>query len=346
MKVGILTFHYANNYGAVLQAYGLYKAVEAMGHDVQIIDYRPLAARRFYNRHLSKRHPIQSLQTLLYQRRFNQFRKRYLPLSRTYLTVEDLEQSPPQLDYIICGSDQIWNVSSIRGFDPAFFLSFLKGSTPKRISYAATFGNAEDLGSNKNEIASLLTQFDHISVRDVKTQTMITELIRRPSTHVLDPCFLTNYGIITPPRVIPHHYILFYSRIKNKFLTQVVQYLQRKLQLPIFSIDLSIDGTTRLQPSPLGWISLMQYADYVITDSFHGTCFSIINQKQFVTIPYQGGMSRIEDILMTAGLSERIASNYDELANALEVDIEYKIISERIEDARKKSFSFLSNALE
>jgi hypothetical protein len=353
-KVSILTFQYSYTYGAVLQAYGLSKAVEKMGHEVRMIDYRPLAARRHYEDYWP-RHPKRLPRALyshsrsfFFRRRFNRFRKRYLPLTKTYLTVEDLEQSPPLADYIVCGSDQIWNVSSFRGFDAAFFLSFLREPIPQRVSYAATFGDAEDLGGNKQYICSLLKDFDHISVRDERSQRMIQDLIGRTAMHVLDPCFLIDYSTITPPPILKPPYILVYCYSKNDLSTYAVQCIHRELHIPVISIHASFedfDDGDILHSGPLEWLSLMQHASFVCTDSFHGTCFAIKNGKQFITVAKETGMSRIEDILQTAGLSHRIIWNDEQLGTAIEEPIEYDAVSSRIEGARKRSLSFLHSAL-
>ena len=345
-RIKVLTFHNTTNYGAVLQAYGLAKAIANMGHDVEILDYRPLPTRLMYEGNWP-RNPLKFLRLYRYRRRFSRFRKSYLPLSRTYLSIEELEQAPPHADYVVCGSDQVWNVSSYRGFDPAFFLSFPGEATAVRISYAATFGNAEleDLGSNREAIRSLLSRFEHISVRDAKSANMVDDLIHRPAVHVLDPSFLADYGPITPRRVIRTPYILLYCYLKNELSMHAVRYLHRELRMPVVSIRKDFDQAEVVYPGPLQWLSLMHHASFVCTDSFHGTCFSIINRKQFATLPFESGMSRIEDVLRTAGLSDRLIRDKGELEVALHEPIDYEAVSLKIEEARNGSLAFLRNAL-
>ena len=221
-RVGILTFQHADNYGAVLQAYGLSEAIEALGHDVEVLDYRPIAARRVYGRW--PRQPKMVLPFAIRRWRFHRFRQSYLPLSsRVYWTADDLKRCPPHVDCVVCGSDQVWNVASpIRGFDPAFFLEFLEGPGPRRISYAATFGHAEDLGVYRQRIRDLLSRFDHLSVRDVKSQNMIRDLVGRSAEHVLDPSFLADYDPITPQRIIERPYAVVYCMTKTDFIQGAV----------------------------------------------------------------------------------------------------------------------------
>jgi hypothetical protein len=343
-KVGVLTFHYSDNNGAVLQAYGLSKALQEMGHDVEIVDYRPLAARLRYSGHWPKH--AKSFLRVAYKRwKFHRFRHSYLPLSRTYLSLTDLEKAPPEADYFVCGSDQVWNIASFRGFDPAFFLAFLKDSGPRRVSYAATFGNAEDLGGYRRSIGELLSRFDHLSVRDLKSQRMVRDLVDRFAEHVLDPSFLADYGPITPPPVIKPPYVLMNYFGRTELSADAVRVLRNHFKIPIVSIGRKVHGTTAVNTGPVQWLSLMRHADFVCTNSFHGTCFSLINRKPFVMLPNQGAMSRLEDILQTAGLADRLVCDSRGLEKALGSQIDYSAVSLRINEARERSFAYLRHAL-
>lgn len=343
-KVGILTFHYSNNYGAVLQAYGLSKALQEMGCDVEVIDYRPLAARLRYSGHWPKR-AKSFLRVAVSRWRFHRFRHSYLPLSRTYLSMEDLEKDPPKVDCMICGSDQVWNVSSFRGFDPVFFLAFLKDSGPRRVSYAATFGNAEYLGLRRQNICELLSRFDHLSVRDLKSQRMVRDLTGRSAEHVLDPSFLADYGPITPPPVINPPYILMNCFGGTDLSKTAVQMFCHHFDIPIVSVGRRVKGTKAVNAGPLQWLSLMRHADFICTNSFHGTCFSLINGKQFVMLPNPGAMSRLEDLLETAGLQNRLVCDSRELEKALGSRIDYAAALSCINEARERSSAYLRHAL-
>jgi hypothetical protein len=349
-RVGILTFHYANNYGAVLQAYGLSKAIKEMGHYVEVLDYCPLAARRSYGR-WPRRHPLRIFPFAVKRWRFRQFRQRYLPLSlRTYWTLKDLQSYPPDVDCVICGSDQVWNIASYRGFDPAFFLEFVEEGGPRRISYAATFGFAEELGNYHERIRNLLSGFDYLSVRDRKSQKMLQELTGRPTEHVLDPTFLTDYEPITPPRIYKYPYIFVHcvSVTYGDFFIRTIGALSKRLGMPAICVDhpLPLRKTKFARAAgPLQWLSLIRHAEFVCTSSFHGTCFSLINRKQFVVFPISKGQFRLEDILQTAGLSNRLVCNEDELERSLANPISYSTVSERLEEACLHSKTFLREAL-
>ncbi len=346
-RIGILTFHHANNYGAVLQAYGLSRALLELGHDVQVIDYRPETARNHYEGRMPRR-PRRFCREYLFRRRFNKFRKHLLPLSQTYLTAAELAQSQSDFDVIVCGSDQVWNVTSYRGYDPAFFLNFVQGEQPKRVSYAASFGGATetDLGKDASEIGQLLNKFDHISVRDAQSLEVLSALTSKPVSHVLDPVFLTDFDAITPPRLIDTPYIFSYCMNPSDLLREATPYLSRTLNLPVVSAKTYIEGTKLIHPGPLEWLSLLRHADFVCTDSFHGTCFSIKDKKPFVALPSYNGMSRIVDLLDTAALSDRVAENSDDLEQITSREIDFEPVSPRIEAARSRSLNFLSEAID
>lgn len=347
-KVSILTFHHANNYGAVLQSYGLFKAIHEMGHDVNVIDYRPLTARLHYGGHWPHQ-PLELFKTAMFRLGFYRFRHKYLSLSPTYLTFDDMSKLSLDMDYVICGSDQVWNIKSYRGFDPAFFLNFIKEQRPQRISYAASFGNTEDLGDHGTYIKELLMSFSHISVRDHGSKMLVENLIGRPVEHVLDPCFMTDFVDITPSPIIKHPYILFYcfSYCGNMdYIMHVSNELKRHFGIPVIYIGANVAGCKSLLPSPIQWLSLMRYAAFVCTNSFHGLCFSLINRKQFIVLRNNGKMSRLEDLLNLTGLTDRLVFDTSTLSAALRAHIDYRVVSRQIETARHCSFNFLHKSLD
>lgn len=345
-KVSILTFHFSNNLGAMLQAYGLAQAIREIGHAIEIIDYRPLSIRKTCEGPLP-RHPVKFFETVIFRRRIRNFRKKYLPLTRIYMDMEELKKSPPETDCIVCGSDQVWNIASpVRGFDPTFFLEFLGDNHLRRISYAACFGNGTELYPHRERICGLLSRFSNISVRDLTSQKMIRDLIGREAKHVLDPSFLVNYDPITPPPITRPPYIFAYCFRKTELSELALRLMQQKLNLPVVSVKVPFKGAKVVNPGPLQWLSLMRHANFVCTDSFHGTCFSLINKKQFVTLEFEGGMSRLEDIHQTAQIPERLIINKDQLRRVLQVPVDYKVVSLAIDKARESSIMFLRNAIQ
>lgn len=346
-RIGILTFHHANNYGAVLQAFGLSDALKEMGHEVEIIDYRPIVARELYESRLPL-NPRIFYREFMFRQRFNQFRKRHLPLSRKFLSPESLHSTEHDYDVIVCGSDQVWNVTSYRGYDPTFFLDFISSSRPKRVSYAATFGGAtvSDLGNRRTEIQSLIEQFDRLSVRDAHSLGVLESLTPREVTHVLDPVFLTNFDAITPPRLIEEPYVFSYCLNPSELLMEATSVISNTLGCPVISARRYLEGIKLLHPGPLEWLSLLRHATFVCTDSFHGTCFSIKDRKQFLCLPSKSGMSRIEDLLEATGLTERIVRDKQSLAETLSEQIDFDAVQPRIDSALSRSEDYISGAIE
>jgi len=279
--------------------------------------------------------------------RYHQFRKQFLPLSqRRYWTPQDLRTSPPDVDCVVCGSDQVWNVASFRGFDPAFFLDFVDDVHIRRVSYAATFGYADDLGTHRQAIAGLLSKFQRLSVRDVKSQQMVRELTGCQAEHVLDPCFLTEYGPITAPRIVSEPYIVVYCPGNSDLIRYGVRAAGRALKMPIVSIGMPFEEAHVIwSAGPRQWLSLMCHADFVCTNSFHGVCFSIINRKNFVALPIQRGLTRIEDVLKTLGLSDRLICSEEEVEQRIERPISYDLVDPRLEGACRRSHAFLHGSL-
>ncbi len=180
MKIGILTFHHVDNYGATLQAYGLWSFLNSQGYDVEIIDYRPIKIAWTYFRPLL---PLKRVKININESRkilingnflinisrawkMRRFLLSHLKLSdRKIYDKKGLKYYHDKYDVIICGSDQIWCLDSFRGYNSSFFLDFVNNKTTRKISYAASFGNTIKLGDYQKEIYNLINQFQTILVR-------------------------------------------------------------------------------------------------------------------------------------------------------------------------------------
>jgi hypothetical protein len=347
-RVGTLTFHQADNHGAVLQAYALVAAIRELGHDPRVIDYRPLAARRIYNRFgLRSGIPVQ---TLVRRWKFRRFRQRYLPVtSRRYLTPEALRANPPDVDCVICGSDQIWNVYSYRSYDPAFFVDFVADPKVRKASYAACMGWADDFGPHSEEIRGLLDRFDRLSVRNIHTQQRVRELTGRTPVRVLDPTFLANFDEITPPSRETEPYIFVYCLQRSEVFDKSVALVSESMRLPVISIGMPFQNARTLYAAgPLQWLTLIRNAKFVITNSFHGTCFSIFNRTDFLTLWLNESKSRRHrDILDWFGLPQRLIVDSASLDAVREkgLRIDFAEVDNRVATAREESWQFLSETL-
>jgi len=344
--INIITYHYSNNVGAMLQAYGLANAIERLGHSVGVIDYRPPAIRKALKSRYP-RHPIHFVRNFLYRKRIRDFREGHLPLTRTYLNPKDLVSSPLEADCYVCGSDQVWNISSKRGFDPCYFLDFIHDDNALRVSYAPSFGNGTDLGIHKDKIAELLSRFDQISVRDKFSQDMVRSLTGREATHVLDPCFLTDYNPITPEPVLKKPYVLAYLFRATKIADEILKMAEEHFKMPIIRFSTGYSRRRKFNPGPLQWLSLMKHAAFIITNSFHGTCFALINKKHFVVVPYdkKGSMTRIVDILENTWTADRYITDHNSISKIFQNEVDYHQVGERIDKLRTDSLGFLESSL-
>lgn len=321
MKVGILTFHHTTNYGATLQTYALSTAIKNQGHDVEIIDYRPHKAVKYYQKPLKpitdrmgrlNPHFIGYLVQFL---KIRMFLVSKMKLSKKkYYTKDDLKKSNQPYDVVICGSDQIWCMGDRapwwREFDPSYFLDFVDSKTNcRKISYAASFGSINYLGKNQELICQLISQFDAISVRDSNSLRLVRQECNRQAIRVLDPTFLIEYNeiILVPP--VRDKYLLLYNQ-DDLTLEQenLVKSIAKIKELVIISIGKynRITDNNLIGIGPKEWIGYFSKASYVITNTYHGSIFSIIFKKPFTVFSNSGKANKLNDLLSHLGLESRI----------------------------------------
>ncbi len=349
-KVGIITFHYGTNYGALIQAYALMQAVDKLGHNAVIIDYQPRNAKKFYKDYFPL-NPAKWLKSSTYHawkknKQFKLFKDKYFNLKYKASSNSELADMNLDLDCVITGSDQVWNINSYRGCDPAFYLDFIGQKNIKRISYAASLGNTSDYREHKNNVSDWLSKFSAISVREKTSIEIVQQLTNMDIVQVLDPVFLADFSTITPKPIIKQPYILFYLMEYSDFNRNAIKAIENRFKLPSVVIGKKYKKMNYISANPSEWLSLLKHAHFVATDSFHGTCFSILNKKDFVTLPHTNKSSRHKDILNTAGLNDRFASNINELENCLNNKINFSLVENKISLEINRSMEFLRNAIE
>lgn len=354
MKVGILTFHWANNYGAVLQAYALLSKLKELGHDAYIIDRRMI-----YKGILRKLYHKFSYEHFFSWRKFWKCTDIFLkPKTRAYMSHDDLVTNfkNENFDAVIVGSDQVWRWKLI-GLN--YFLDFITDHKTKRYSYAASFGLDEWHGTedDRKTISELLKQFNRIFVREETGVKICQDTFKVDAKLVLDPTLL--------------HTAEFYERMLLKNYNRqssgkVVSYILGKNKKPQVveianwakSINLKhneLFWTTIEHPSligkstfhlthvtPIEWLNEIRNAEYVITNSFHATVFSILFQKQFVVLAHEGGgNNRIETLFNALGICGRIAYSVDEAKSLINNKIDYSAIVEKHNNSINMSMEFL-----
>lgn len=365
MKIGILTFHYAHNYGAMLQAYALNTYLNKHGYEAQIIDYRLpyiyrvhelLNFRQLYLRYSETNSRFISLLKTLknyykHRRKNEKWHKFDLFLNKTLLKTKRINKKDEiqelGFDAIICGSDQIWNSSLTGHLEPLYFCEGL--SNVLKIAYAASNGSDVVLEKDWSLFRQLISNFNAISVREQGLSNFLNARGFK-NTVVLDPIFLLEkddwYSICS--KVTNQTYLLTYSFNEDPFFFNHVKDIAEKKGLRIFSIlykkyeTLDSSYTQIINAGPIEFLSLFRYASFVVTNSFHGTAFSIMFNKQFYSISPQKGKERIESLLQELDLTNRFYSKHLETP---EISIDYKTVNKKLSILRDKSYDFLNNAL-
>ncbi len=355
-KIGILTFHCANSYGAVWQAYALQQYLASLGFCAEIIDYRAKRIVDTYKIFRSVR-PRDLLKGLvkLYQHEiahnqsFDVFRQKKLGLS-SYSGAS----WPIPLDYkaVIVGSDQVWN-PHIVGNDPAYFLEGTHGL--RKIAYAASIGQNKLTKEQLQSLARKISCFDAISLREYdKVNYNFEEYGLRTIEEVLDPTFLLskqqwNQRLqLEQPKQRP--YILLFKMTYNEKLNQLADQMAQKNHCEIKTIVAynhplkDRDFQVIRACSPEKFLSLIYNAQGVVTDSFHGLAFSIIFEKNFFVAFHATRGIRLLTLLKKAGLTKRCFEAQDPITNLLE-PINFTTVRQNLLPHILHSKEYLKNSL-
>lgn len=326
-KVAVITCHTPQNYGAMLQAYGLQKYLLSQDVNPEIIDYSPdlfleelslvyVGNSAIKNSLIKKAcYILFKLPQRLHRRKnFNSFKNRFLKISKErYRSIEDLEKTNLYYDTFICGSDQIWNTKGVRGWNPVFYLQFVK-DLKKRNSYAASMSLDLPITEEvRSKVLPMISDINMISVREAEIADLLRENIGKEVKHVLDPVFLLDsdaWGQLadnaSPER---HDYILIYPMGNGEHVLKNARIISEETDLPIYCISASakkMSGVSKqFDCSVPKFVRLFRDAKYVITNSFHGTSFSIIFQKNFWACEVENNNHRITGILEQLNLKDR-----------------------------------------
>lgn len=341
MKVGILTFHQTANYGAMLQAYALWKVIRDLGHDVEIVDYQPMRSTLEYLKGmLWSKHPIRRIKQYCH---LQNFIKKFTAIGKhTYRNAAELKSISRRYDIMIAGSDEIWNLEKpFIGFDPAYFLNFVDRGVFKA-SYAASFGNTTELNGTKKHVEHLLARFDFISVRDANS-ALLVESCGRTAGEVLDPTCLIDYSALEMPRFIKQPYLLLYTYRMSQEERRFVQYIAKQKKLLVVSAGNSDSSANlnRIDASVEEWLTLFKYASYVVTSYFHGAVFSILYRKPFNVFNKSSKMLKMDDLLGKMRLPER-AFNREPFSEQIG-DIDYQKTEKYFRYWRYKSQAYLDD---
>jgi len=319
VKIGILTFHWGTNYGGVLQAYALQHFLSKNDFDVQIINFAPHTFRDSFLKCFYSKHPkviVDNLKDYCKENNINKFRKKHLQQTKRYFTPEQLMQNPPEMAIYISGSDQVWNPYGLKSNGKSYFLPF--GSEKiVRISYAASFGVTDYPNELLEQIKPLLNKFRAISVREKSGLDILKKIGINGACLMPDPTLLLSkqdYENIIQDNITTCKSDFFFYVLQNNqnIIANVYNALkQNKAKTIIHTGDFN-NAITGIE----NWLSNIQKASFVVTNSFHGAVFSIIFNTPFLVVPIEGrlvGMNdRIVTLLEKFELQDRIMWEYDD----------------------------------
>jgi hypothetical protein len=367
-KIGILTFHNAHNYGAVLQAYALKTKLKNMGYEAVVLNYRNPYIAKVYRKVLHidfwKRDILPSrwgkvlkeVRDVFYglpewKRQWQVFEifitDRLLEGDSRVLKLEDVEQSDCNL--FILGSDQIWARELTHGMDPVYFGQFAPDRV--KISYAASVPDGTIPEAEKPYFKEYLKSISAISVREEKLAESLQTLTGRTVDTVIDPTLLLERADYEPllaenPRK-NEDYILAYYVVESEALQRCAREASRLLDCELIEIHYKktpeIQGKNMIfDAGPGEFLSCIRDAKLVMTNSFHGTVFSILFRKKFYSVYQQNG--RIENLLEFLDLTDRHICREEEIR--VEQEIDYTQSESRLAEYRRKSIGFLERAIE
>ena len=347
MKIGIVTYWKStDNYGEQLQNYALQEYLRGLGHEPFLIRYdyeadtiygtKPLPVRllracspkRLAAYFKSKKNNRMYRKNCLeHPRGFDEFRKEHLSMSRVYSSIEDLRNDPPEADMYITGSDQVWNTfggkfSEMKNRLSAFFLDFGKEDV-KRISYAASWGRSRISDEESELIRPLLARFDAVSVREASGIDVCSRLGREDALLAPDPtllhdaetyhCLYEDSGVKVPDG----KYLFFYfmNHDGNYDRKAVFDWAKARDLKVVYVTDDWNDEFERSFPDVAGWLKLIDNAEYVVTNSFHCSVFSLIFGKKLGVIKrsgsYTGMNTRIDSLFESCGAAPRYIEGND-----------------------------------
>lgn len=367
MKIGILTYHRAENYGGCLQAYALKYYLERKGHKVSFVDYWPIYhAKHYYYFNpyeLKKRNWKGKIVYILYtmlslpwlikrKNNFKKFIKEHLRISGSPAFQNEHEICNEEYDAVVYGSDQIWrkqNFPDFRGYDSWYFGSW-NISCIKKIAYAASIGRLECDEITIRFFREHLTEFSFLSVREQEAQKWLEKLGYNPLL-VVDPVLLLKKEIwlelYSSSKRSTGKYILFYNLLGTLESISLAKKVAQEYQCEIRELtknrDLHGDNKRYIKSASISdFISLIANAEAVVGNSFHGVAFSIIFEKEFYAVGMGSYSERVVSLLSVLGIPER----YVEQNAYPQNKIDYSLIRKKMELLAGCSQKYLDISLE
>lgn len=361
MKICTITCHDVYNVGASLQAYALQAYLQALGHEVRIIDYKPEYLSRHYRldivgnpkydkpflrfAYLLAKLPGR-LRMLPRKREFDRFKAEHLNLTRRYSSNAELKAAPPEADVFFAGSDQIWNPLFENGKDSAFYLDFVRRGV--RASYAASFAVEEFPQELRDKTARYLKKLDYVSVREKSGLSVLNSMGIENAETVLDPVFLIEReqweAMAEKPARCEKPYLLVYDFDNSAAVRSLAERIAAERGLSIYSIfDLPYAERCFALCGPKQFLGLVQNAAFVLSNSFHATAFSVIFEREFAVVERTEKINtRMRDFTAMLGLTDHMTT--------VETDVRFKTdwtaVRDKLSGEIERSKAFIGKVLE
>lgn len=366
IKLGIMTFHNACNFGAVLQAYALKTYLNSiLDVSAEIIDYRNSAVEEDYslfridkNNNLLKE-LITNILCFSYRKKrnaeFEKFRQDYLHVGHSKIEKQELKSLNEKYDAIVVGSDQVWNLVITNG-DKSFFLDFMDDKR-KCISYAASIGKSSFDSSELDELRRLINNFSMVSFREQELVDLFKANIDAEKvTASVDPVYLLNnseWNAMAGKGKATRPYVLFFTTGYNPAIQPAIEFAKKLAESKNLEVIFLSDQDKWFKNrdiehvggiNPTEFISLISNAEYVVTNSFHATSFSIILHTKFFVETGLKRNGRILNILSLTGLSDR-QLNKGAMTSTCDDNIDWISVDERLDRVRSQSKDYLADVI-
>lgn len=350
MKIGILTLHRANNYGAALQCYALQRTLQSLGYDAWVIDYRQPDTERSYRpfqwnsirqhilspKLLCKDLTIRPLLAILRQISYNRFRGKYF---RTTQPVRHATDMPQNFDVYLIGSDQLWSIQCLdNNIEPVYFGEFLHFRDSRIDGYAIS-SNIESLETiGKEKLSQYLKNFHVLSVREKTIAEYILQETGFKTRIDIDPTLLVDSAVweaITPRLRVRGGYVLTYFLLPEQ--RKYAAAFARRFGLRIIEVG-------KVAMSPTDFLAYVKHATYIIGGSFHIAVFSIVFQKNFFIIKKNNGFDvRSASLLSNLHLENRMIEAEDLPHVDVSIPADFVTASAAIIALREQSVKYLGN---
>lgn len=378
-RIGILTYHFSENFGALMQAYGLRQWLINQGHDAEFVNYHPRYVEeggdfeQIFNPARFRRNlkiaylRLSTLQRRLFGSRlqteqFEVFRREVLGVTGRRLEsqaeVEAFFASiEGRFDVLVCGSDQIWNPSAQKGLDAVYFLAMSDAAGARHVAYAPSFGKGSLDPSFDGEVKRYLSGMHGLSVREQSGVDIIRRITGREAVCVPDPTILLGdfSGLLKTAEAVPAGQVFCYALRTGDGIREVAELVSQTTGAPIAS-PYNVHRRWReigqtVYPSPAGWVATIEKSSFVATNSFHGTVLSILLKKPFLTVGLpgaKGGLNeRVRNLLRQLDLMDRFveAGDLEAVSQRIGKPIDWEAVQRAIEDLQQIGRSYLIGQL-